>query len=105
LTEELIEKIGDGFADSDLRARYQLSIRLTDVVVNDPGGLTSDLAAALREEFTPPEMMELLLTTTLASAFSKAAIAWGPPRDMPTLEVPTPAPGRHVGTVPVDGEP
>jgi alkylhydroperoxidase family enzyme len=105
LTEELVEEIGDGFADSDLPARYQLSIRLTDVVVNDPNGLTSDLAAALRDEFTPPELMELLLTTTLASAFSKAAIAWGPPRDMPILEVPTPAPGRQVGTAPVGGEP
>jgi hypothetical protein len=105
LTEELVEEIGDGFADSDLPARYQLSIRLTDVAVKDSGGLTTDLAAALGEEFTPPEVMELLLTTTLASAFSKAAIAWGPPGDMPTLEVPTPAPGRHVGAVPVDGEP
>jgi alkylhydroperoxidase family enzyme len=105
LTEELVEQIGDRFADSDLSERYKLSIRLTDVVVNDPSGLTTDLAAALREEFTPPEVMELLLTTTLASAFSKAAIAWGPPPDMPKLEVPSPGPGRHVGTVAVDGEP
>jgi hypothetical protein len=105
LTEDLVDEIRDGFADSALPARYQLSIGLTDVVVNDPSGLPSGLAAALREEFTPAEMMELLLTTTLASAFSKAAIAWGPPREMPTLEVPTPAPGRQVGPVSEDAEP
>jgi hypothetical protein len=29
---------------------------------------------------------------SLASAFSRAAITWGPPVDMPTLEVPTPKP-------------
>ena len=105
MTEELVEQISDGFADSDLPERYKLSIRLTDIAVNDPSGLTADLAAAVRAEFTPPEVMELLLTATLASAFSKAAIAWGPPPGIPILEVPTPAPGRPVGTAPVDGEP
>jgi hypothetical protein len=35
-------------------------------------------------------VIELLLTAALASAFSRAAIAWGPPPGMPTLEVPTP---------------
>jgi alkylhydroperoxidase family enzyme len=104
LTEELIEQIGDGFADGDLPERYQLAIRLTDVVVNDPSGLTPDLAAALNDEFTPPQLMELLLTAALASAFSKVAVAWGPPRDMPILEVPTPGPGRQVGTAPAASE-
>ncbi len=56
--------------------------------------MTGELAAALHAEFTPAELIELLLTTALASAFSKAAIAWGPPPPMPTLEVPTPGPDR-----------
>jgi alkylhydroperoxidase family enzyme len=104
LTEELVDQITDRFADSTLPERYQLSIRLTDVVVNDPSGLTTDLTDAIRDEFTPAQVMELLLTTTLASAFSKAAIAWGPPSDMATLEVPTPGPGRPVGSARVDDE-
>ena len=33
-----------------------------------------------------------LAWVALASAFSKAAIAWGPPPGMPVLEVPTPTP-------------
>ncbi len=64
------------------------------MVVSDPRGMTAPLGTALREEFTPPQLIELLLTTALASAFSKAAIAWGPPPPMPTLEVPTPGPDR-----------
>ncbi len=94
MTEDLVDQIDVGFAASDLPERYKLAIRLTDVVVNDPRGMTTTLAGALREEFTPPELIELLLTTALASAFSKAAIAWGPPPGMPTLEVPTPGPDR-----------
>jgi alkylhydroperoxidase family enzyme len=86
----LIDQIGDGFADSDLPDRYKLAIRLTDVVVRDPRGMTDELAADLNEEFSPAQVTELLVTAALASAFSKAAIAWGPPPGMPTLEVPTP---------------
>jgi alkylhydroperoxidase family enzyme len=66
------------------------------VIVNDPGGMTDDLRTALLAEFSAAEIVELLLTTALASAFSKAAIAWGPPPTIPLLEVPTPAPGRSV---------
>ena len=62
-----------------------------DAVVTDPAG-TPTLRRELLEEFTPGEVVELVLTTALASAFSRAAIAWGPPEAMPTLEVPTPTP-------------
>jgi hypothetical protein len=48
------------------------------------------LRRALLDEFSAGEVVELTLTTALASAFSRAAIAWGPPEAMPTLEVPTP---------------
>ena len=54
--------------------------------------MTDALRAERLDEFTPGEVVELTLTTALASAFSRAAIAWGPPEAMPTLEVPTPTP-------------
>ena len=66
------------------------------MIVNDPRGMTDDLRTALLAEFSAAEIVELLLTTALASAFSKAAIAWGPPPTIPLLEVPTPAPGTSV---------
>ena len=54
--------------------------------------MTDELRAELLEEFSPEQIVELVLTTALASAFSKAAIAWGPPEAIPTMEVPTPSP-------------
>jgi len=74
--------------------RYKLAIALTDVIVNDPTGLNKERRDELLDEFSPPQIVELLLTTALASAFSKAAIAWGPPAAIPVMEVPTPGPGR-----------
>jgi hypothetical protein len=52
--------------------------------------MTSALRDELLDEFSAADVVELTLTTALASAFSRAAIAWGPPEAMPTLEVPTP---------------
>lgn len=54
--------------------------------------MTDALRRELGSEFAPAEVVELAVTVALASAFSRAAITWGPPVDMPTLEVPTPTP-------------
>jgi alkylhydroperoxidase family enzyme len=62
------------------------------VIVTDPASMTDGLRKELRATFTPAEKVELTLTIALASAFSRAAIAWGPPSDMPVFEVPTPSP-------------
>ena len=79
---------GDGV---HLPERFRLATALTDVLVSDPQGMTDSLRAELAAEFSPAELVELALTVTMASAFSRAAIAWGPPSAMPVLEVPTPA--------------
>ena len=54
--------------------------------------MRDELRRELLDEFHADQVVELELTTALASAFSRAAIAWGPPDAMPTLEVPTPTP-------------
>jgi alkylhydroperoxidase family enzyme len=76
-----------------LPERFKRTIRVTDKLIGDPGGMDDDLRAALLDEFDPAQIVELLVTAALASAFSKAAIAWGPPEAMPVTEVPTPTPG------------
>ena len=96
LTEDLVDEIDDDYADSTLPARYKLAVRLADVIINDPGGLSDELRADLRNEFSAEEIVELTMTTALAMAFSKAAVAWGPPPDMPVLEIPTPTPDGSV---------
>jgi alkylhydroperoxidase family enzyme len=72
--------------------RLRLAVELTDVIVQNPRGMPRELRAQLDAEFTPDQLAELTFTVALASAFSKAAIAWGPPPGMPVLEVPTPTP-------------
>jgi AhpD family alkylhydroperoxidase len=96
LSEELVDAIDVDFADSDLPTRYKLAVRYTDVIIGNPQGLPVDLADALNDEFTPAEIVELTLTAAFAMAFSKAAVAWGPPPEMPVLEVPTPTPDGSV---------
>ena len=70
--------------------RYQLVVRYTDALVNDPHSIDDALRAELAAEFTRPQLVELTATITFASAFSKAAIAWGPPPELPLTEVPSP---------------
>lgn len=91
-----MDGIAEDFETRDLPERFKLAIRLTDVIVTDPSGMTDELRDALLAELRPAEIVELALTTALASAFSKAAIAWGPPAQIPLLEVPTPTPGGRV---------
>ncbi len=66
------------------------------MIVHSPAAMDEALRGALLDEFAPEELVELALTTALASAFSKAAIAWGPPDAIPVMEVPTPGPDRNV---------
>jgi hypothetical protein len=46
--------------------------------------------SAAEAEFTRAELAELTLTIAVAQGFSKAAIAWGPAPDLPTMVIPTP---------------
>jgi hypothetical protein len=57
------------------------------------------LKEALVAELGPEGVDELALTIAFASAFSKAAIAWGPPPHIPVMDVPTPTPGGDVNDV------
>ena len=73
-----------------------MAARLADVIVTAPSERDEDLAGALGAEFDPAQLVELTLTVALASAFSRSAIAWGPPAPIPVTEVPTPRPGQSV---------
>ena len=70
----------------------RLAARYAEVLVTDPTSMTEALRSDLDATFTAAERVELTLTIALASAFSRAAITWGPPPEMPVLDVPTPRP-------------
>jgi AhpD family alkylhydroperoxidase len=90
LSEDLVELIDDDYDRSALPERWKLAARWADVLINDPGGAPAELRAALLAEFGPDGVVELTATVTAAIAFSKAAVAFGAPPDMPVMEVPTP---------------
>lgn len=92
LTEDMVAAVDDPVEGSALTARHKLAVRMTDVLLRDPAGMPADLRAELDAEFSPAETVELMLTIALASGFSKAAVAWGPPEAVPTTVVPTPTP-------------
>jgi alkylhydroperoxidase family enzyme len=83
--------LADGNADA-LPQRLRLAARYAEVIVTDPSSMSDELRTEMRDAFTPAEQVELTLTIALASAFSRTAITWGPPADMPVIEVPTPTP-------------
>jgi alkylhydroperoxidase family enzyme len=91
LTEAHVAEIDDAYADSDLPVRWKLAARWADQLINDPAGVDDELRGAMLAEFDSAEIVELTATVATAIAFSKAAVAFGAPEDMPVLEVPTPA--------------
>ncbi len=96
LTEEYVDEIVDGYETSELPDRWKAAVRWTDVVIGFPAAATDAQRAELAEEFTPAQIVELTLTAAIAQGFSKAAVAWGPPEDMPVLVIPTPTPEGNV---------
>ncbi|GIU91081.1 MAG: hypothetical protein KatS3mg010_2180 [Acidimicrobiia bacterium] len=70
--------------------RWKLAIRLADALIAD-ARIDDRLRTELLAEFSPAEIVELTATITTAIAFSKAAVAFGAPPEMPVTVVPTPA--------------
>lgn len=91
LGEDRVALIEDGFEDSALDARSKLVIRYADVFLKNPGGLTDELRADMRREFSPEQIVELTAGLALFMGFSKIAVAiGGMPESLPTMVMPTP---------------
>jgi alkylhydroperoxidase family enzyme len=89
LEEQSVALIEDGFAATDLPHRWKLAVRLADALIAD-ARVDADLRAALLDEFTDAQIVELTATIATAIAFSKASVAFGAPAEMPLMVVPTP---------------
>jgi alkylhydroperoxidase family enzyme len=96
LDEDAVALIDDAYPESDLSDRWKLAIRMADALIAD-ARFDESLRADLLAEFTPAQIVELAATITTAIAFSKAAVAFGAPAEMPVMVVPTPAVGGTVG--------
>ena len=91
LSEDLVALIDDGFEHSPLNDRYKLVIRYADHFLRDPHGMSADLGAAMRRQFSGAEIVELTAGLALFMGFSKIAVVLGlEPASMPTTVVATP---------------
>jgi alkylhydroperoxidase family enzyme len=97
LDEAHVDLIVDGYEEADLPPRWKLAIRLADALIAG-----AHIDTALREDllaqFSAAEIVELTATVTTAIAFSKAAVAFGAPDEMPLMVVPTPTVDSDVAT-------
>jgi AhpD family alkylhydroperoxidase len=95
LSEEHVRLVADGDAEARLPERWRLAARWADALIALPAPIDPALRAALAAELRADEIVELTVTVATAIAFSKAAVAFGAPAEMPVTTVPTPT---------VDGE-
>lgn len=90
LGEDDVALIADGYDDTDLPPRWKLAARWADALIALPAPIDPALRAELAAELEPDQIVELTATITTAIAFSKAAVAFGAPEEMPVMTVPTP---------------
>lgn len=96
LTEDYVERIEDGYERADLPERWKTTLRWADAVIGHPASQAAGVRSELDATFSPVEATELTLTIAIAQGFSKAAVAWGPPPEIPRMVIPTPTPDSDV---------
>ena len=91
LSEDVIDRVRDGWESSDLSARQKVVLRYVDVFLASPGEVGEDLRRELLAHFTPAQVVELAAAVALFMGFSKIAVALGGlPDSIPVHEQPTP---------------
>jgi alkylhydroperoxidase family enzyme len=91
LTEDLVELINEGFEASKLEERHKTVIRLADVFLGNPHGMTPELRAEVDAAYGEAGTVELTAGLALFMGFSKIAVASGTmPDDFPAMVIPTP---------------
>lgn len=91
LTEDLVDRIRDDWAQRDLAPRHQAALRAVDAFHDDAGAIDADARKELLAQFTPAEIVELGAGIALFLGFSKIAVALGGlPDEIPVHEQPTP---------------
>jgi AhpD family alkylhydroperoxidase len=91
LTEEVVDRIRDGYQSSDLSDRQKTVLRYVDAFLASPGEIGEDLRRQLLAHFTPAQVVELTAALALFMGFSKIAVALGGlPDSIPVHEQPTP---------------
>ena len=92
LSEELVEQIDDGYADSALSDRHKAVIRWADAFLTDPASIDPAIRAEIDRHLDPAQLVELTAGLALFMGFSKIAVVLGAmPDELPVMVVPTPS--------------
>ena len=91
LSEDVLDRVCDGWEHSDLTARQKVVLRYVDCFLASPVEIGEDLRRELLAHFTPAQLVELAAAVALFMGFSKIAVALGGlPDSIPVHEQPTP---------------
>jgi len=91
LTEDKVDQIRDGYEDSLLSTDEKLALAFTDVYLHDPGGLSEELAAHLKQHFSPAQLAHLTIALIAFNATSRCAVTiGGMPENLPITELAAP---------------
>jgi alkylhydroperoxidase family enzyme len=96
LEESFVDEIVDGYESSELPERWKVALRWADAIIGHPASQAGAERPEVEATFSPAETVELTLTVAIAQGFSKAAVAWGPPPEIPLMVIPTPTPESDV---------
>ena len=77
LEEEHVAQIDDEHASSELSPRWKAALQFADVFFAADGPPPAELQAALRDEFTEAELVEMGVALALFHGVSKMLIALG----------------------------
>lgn len=91
LTEDIVDRIRDDHADSDLSPRFKAVLEYVDVFLSEPRALVDATRKELLQHLSPEQVVELTAALALFQGFSKIAVAIGGlPESLPVTEAPTP---------------
>jgi alkylhydroperoxidase family enzyme len=71
--EAMFDKI-DHYESSDLAESHKVALRLTDALITQPGEIDPSLAAQVHQQFTPPQVIEIVLDV-MRNSCQKVAVA------------------------------
>jgi alkylhydroperoxidase family enzyme len=91
LTEDKVDKIADGHAESGLSNAEKLALAFADVYLFDPKGMSADLWARLRDEFSDAQIAAMAVGLATFNASSRCAVSLGGmPESLPVMEISVP---------------
>jgi alkylhydroperoxidase family enzyme len=91
LSEEIVDRIRDGFEASDLSPRQKAVLRWTDAFLSPSPEPDAALRQQMLAHFEPAEIVELTAALSIFMGFSKIAVSLGGmPESLPVTVQPTP---------------